>query len=196
MKSILNTSPLAPSIAFRLTVLALILGVLSPAPAAQSRPSEYQVKAVYLFNFSRFVEWPAEPAASPNEPFSICVLGQDPFGAALGATLAGETVGGRRLVANRIEKPQDALTCRVLFVSISEQSRLRAILDMLDKKSVLTVSDIPRFAEQGGMIEFVMQGEKVRFEVNLTNATEAGLKLSSELLKVAVTVRGKHHAGG
>lgn len=157
--------------------------------AQQERPGEFQVKAAYLYNFSRFIEWPPLPAADKNTPFAICVLGKDPFGPALDAALTGEGDGGQSLVARRLSKPQDALACRILFVGSSEESRLKEILAVLGRSSVLTVSDIPRFSERGGMIEFVLKGDKIRFDVNLSNANGAGLAVSSDLLKVALVVR-------
>ncbi len=163
--------------------------------AQDSRPGEYQVKAAYLYNFIRFVEWPAAPAAVKNGPFAICVLGKDPFGPVLDSILSGEAIGGSSLVAKRISKPEDALACRVVFVDASEESHLKDILTVLDKASVLTVSDIPKFSERGGMIEFVFDGDKVRFEVNVSNAVDAGLTVSSDLLKVAVAVKRNSQPG-
>jgi len=154
----------------------------------QSTANEYQIKATYLYDFSRFVEWPAQPATG-NQPFGICVLGTDPFGQALDAVLSGERVGARDLVARRISNPQEAGGCQILFVSASEQKRLKDILTALNNSSVLTVSDIPAFSEHGGMIGFVVDSGKVRFEVNLKRASDAGLTLSADLLKVAVSVR-------
>jgi hypothetical protein len=156
--------------------------------AQQPKASEYEVKAAYLYNFSRFVQWPVA-AAAKGDSFPICVIGQDPFGRILDAALAGETVDNKTVVAKRVAKPQEAVNCRVLYVSLSEDSRLKEILAALDKSGVLTVSDIPDFSQRGGMIEFVTVAKRVRFAVNLTSAEEAGLMLSSDLLKVAVTVR-------
>jgi hypothetical protein len=170
-------------------LLALLLPFSCALVAQQPKASEYEVKSAYLLNFGRFVEWPGQPAPAENEPFAICVLGKDPFGKALDATLAGESIEGRSLVAKRLSKPQDAAGCRVLFISASEDTRLRETFAALNKSNILTVSDIPRFAQRGGMIEFVMDGAKVRFEVNVTNANNAGLALSSDLLKVAVAIR-------
>jgi hypothetical protein len=163
--------------------------------AQQAKPGEYQVKAAYLYNFSRFIEWPPLPAADKDEPFAICVLGKDPFGSVLDATLSGEGIAGQRLVARHLSKPQDALACRILFVGASEEDHLKEILTVLGKSSVLTVSDIPRFSERGGMIEFVLKGDKVRFEVNVSNALDAGLRVSSDLLKVAIAVRKNAQSG-
>jgi hypothetical protein len=155
----------------------------------QAQASAYQVEAVYLFNFSRFVEWPAQVTAVKNEPFGICVLGTDPFGPALDATLSGEKNHGATLVARRISKAQESSGCRILFVSSSEESRLKEIFSALDGTNVLTVSDIRDFSQRGGMIQFVLAEGKVRFEVNVKNASNAGLTLSSDLLEVALAVR-------
>jgi hypothetical protein len=173
-------------------VAAIMLGSLFWLPCARSqtpKPSEYDVKAAYLFNFSRFVEWPAQPAETSNDSFAICVLGRDPFGAALNTTIARESIAGKTVVAKQIVSPQDADHCRVLFISSSEDRRLKQILDALGKASILTVSDLPKFTERGGMVQFVLAENRVRFEVNSAITDRAGLTLSSELLKVAVNVR-------
>jgi hypothetical protein len=124
-----------------------------------------------------------------GEFFTICVLGEDPFGATLDKTIAGESINGKKVAIKRIAKPQDALGCRILFISSREESRLKGILATLAKTSVLTVSDIPQFTRRGGMIQFVVEANKVRFEVNLATAEKASLALSSQLLKVALNVR-------
>jgi hypothetical protein len=170
----------------------MVMAALLYAPGAQAqapKPTEYQVKAAYLSNFGRFVEWPAGGAPAPDQPFNVCVLGQDPFGPALDSALAGEAINGAALAAKRIPKGQDAAMCRILFISSSEESDLKAILAALDKASIVTVSDFPQFVKRGGMIQFVMDGNRVRFEVNLAAVQHAGLNLSSELLKVAIAVR-------
>lgn len=173
-----------------LVIVGILFGV-SGLSAQKSKPQEYEVKATYLFNFARFVEWPPSSAAAKSDSFAICVLGQDPFGPALDAIVAGESIDGKAVLAKRVSKPQDAVSCRVLYISSSEDSRLKEVLAALDKSGVLTVSDIPQFSQRGGMIEFTLQGNNVRFEVNLAIAENTGLTLSSELLKVAITVR-KH----
>jgi hypothetical protein len=171
-------------------VLAILVfltgGVLH---AQQTKASEYAVKATYLYNFSRFVQWPADTPAAKDDAFSICVFGDDPFGGTLDTILSGESINGKRVVTRRISKAQDALNCRVVYISGSEENRLKDVLASLDKSGVLTVSDIPQFSQRGGMIEFVSVANKIRFEVNLGAAQSAGLTLSSDLLKVAVVVR-------
>jgi len=143
------------------------------------------VKAAYLANFPKFVEWPAKVATGA----SFCVLGQDPFGMTLDAAVAGETIHRIQLAAKRVSKAQDALDCRVLFVSSSEESHWTEIQAALKTSSILTVSDMREFARRGGIVQFVLDGNRVRFEVNLTATGTAGLTLSSELLKLAVAVR-------
>jgi hypothetical protein len=166
----------------------------SGLPAQQPKPSEYQVKAAYLYNFGRFVKWPAG-AAVQGDSFAVCVLGQDPFGATLDSTLAGEALDGKPVVIRRIARPQDAADCRILFVSSTEEHHLKEILAAIDQASVLTVSDIPGFSRRGGIIQFIAEGDRVRFEINLASAESARLVLSSELLKVAVSVRRSPRSG-
>ncbi len=172
-----------------LLAISIALVLLSPAclPAQQSNPSEYEVKAAYLYDFGKFVAWPANATAAGE--FTICVQGVDPFGATLDAITAGERINGKKIAINRITKPQEAVSCHILFISSSEESQLKEILATLDKTSVLTVSDISQFTRRGGMIQFVVEANKVRFEVNVTSAERAGLVLSSQLLKVAISVR-------
>jgi len=174
-----------------LAALAIAWGLLAvPITRAQSaKPTDYQVKAAYLYNFGRFVEWPAKVSASQTRSFSICVLGEDPFGPALDATFAGEKIGNQKVVARRISDPHDSVDCQILFISASETNRLNKIIESLDKTAILTVSDIPKFSQRSGMIQLVLDGGRIRFEVNLTATQRAGLTLSSELLKVATAVR-------
>jgi hypothetical protein len=161
----------------------------------QQKPSEYQVKAAYLYNFGRFVEWPAQVTSAKTGSFTICILGEDPFSRALDATLAGETIGNQKVTARRISSSHDSLDCQILFISSSEASRLDKIIDSLDNTAVLTVSDIPQFSQHRGMIQFVSEENRIRFEVNLTATQRAGLTLSSDLLKVATAVRKNPQPG-
>jgi hypothetical protein len=169
-----------------LTIAWALIG--APSHAQHTGPTEYEVKAAYLYNFGKFVDWPAN-VTTARDSFTICVLGDDPFGATFDTTIAGESINGKKVVVNRIARPKDAVSCRILFVSSSEGSRLPEILATLEKTSVLTVSDMPQFTRRGGMIQFLVEANRVRFEVNLTAAEHAGLTLSSQLLKVAISVR-------
>jgi len=180
-----------------LLAVAIAWGLLSvPVAGAQSpKPTDYQVKAAYLYNFGRFVEWPVKSATARNNSFTICVLGEDPFGQALDVTLAGETIGNQKVTARRISSPQESADCQILFISSSEAKRLNKIIEALDKNAVLTVSDIPQFSQRQGMIQFVLEENRIRFEVNLAATQRAGLTLSSELLKVATAVRKNPQPG-
>ncbi len=163
--------------------------------AQQPKPSEYQVKATYLYNFGRFVRWPDAVGPGKGESFPVCVIGQDPFGAILDSTLGGEALDGKPVVLRRISKPHEAGECRILFISSTEEKRLKEILTALDESGVLTVSDMPGFTRRGGMIQFLLEGDRVRFEINLASAESAKLVLSSELLKVAASVKRSGRSG-
>ncbi|HWD97546.1 MAG TPA: YfiR family protein [Bryobacteraceae bacterium] len=167
-------------------VLAAIYG-RAGLYADSPRPTEYQVKAAYLANFAKFVEWPPG-AVTDSNPIPICVVGQDPFGPVLDATVSGESVDRHPLVARRIGSMSDVDGCRIVFVSSSE-AMAGAVLAAAERAPILTVSDVPGFLKQGGMIEFVLDANRVRFEINLAAARAAGLNLSSELLRVATAVR-------
>jgi hypothetical protein len=155
--------------------------------ASQMALEEYEVKAAYLYNFGRFVRWPE--ATTGGETFPVCTIGRDPFGATLDGLLAGESIDGRRLVALRLTSLESANACRILFVGRTEESRLATVLGAVSGLPILTVSDLPRFAQRGGMIEFVLDDNRVRFEIDLDAAEASGLRLASELLRVATAVR-------
>ncbi len=176
------------------TVLAFL--VLPPHCRAQDAPlpTELQIKAVYLYNFGKFVRWQVN-AASGRNSFDICVIGKNPFAGALESTVAGESIDGKSIVIRNIVGMQEASQCRILFISSSEAGRLKPILIAARHLSALTVSDISGFAQRGGMIEFVNQEGRVRFEVNVAPMGESGLTVSSELLKVATRVIGNDHVG-
>ena len=172
-------------------MLWIFLGPLT-ASAQQGKPSVYDVEATYLYQFARFVQRPGanRPADQPAS-FLICVLGRDPFGSVLDSTIKGERVDGAAIMAKRITSSEETSDCQILFIAASEESRLARTLMPLAKLPILTVSDIPNFADRGGMIGLLLKDNRVRFEVNLMNAQAAGLTLSSQLLKVAISVKGQ-----
>jgi hypothetical protein len=175
-------------------LLALcVLSLTTRSEAQQTRPTESQVKAAYLFNFGKFVHWPA--LANSVDSLQICVLGKNSFGTVLDATVKGETISGKPVTTRNIPSMHEADGCHLLFVSMSEETRLSTILASAKRLPVLTVSDLPRFAERGGMIGLVNQEDRIRFEVNIAPIEDAGLTVSSELLKVALRVIRKR-AGG
>ena len=154
--------------------------------AEPSRPSEYEVKAAFLYNFARFAQWPPSRASERNV-FRICVLGADPFGSAFDA-ISGRQAKGLDLRISRHRAISEISDCDILFVSSSEGARVREIVRSLTA-AVLTVSDTEGFAQQGGMINFVVREKKIRFQINVDAAERAGIKISSKLLRLADVIR-------
>lgn len=151
-------------------------------------PTPAQVEAVFLFNFTQFVDWPPQAFADAAAPIVIGVLGSDPFGATLDEVVRGEAVKGRPLVVHRGQHIEELVDCQILFISRSERTHLAPLLAMLKGRNVLTVSDLDEFASVGGMICFVLVDNKVRLRVNPEAAKAAGLTVSSKLLRVAQIV--------
>jgi hypothetical protein len=175
-----------------LPLLLAAAALAMPGSPARAQPAaaEYDVKAAFLYNFTKFVEWP--PAAFPDarSPLKICVLGEDPFGKTLRA-LMDEEVGGRPLTLLRLDSLSNPAACHVLFISRSERNRLPQIFATLDDAPVLTVGDTPELFEQGGIINFILERSKVRFEINQEAAERVGIKISSKLLALARYVKGR-----
>jgi len=166
-----------------------VLLVAGPGLAAQAaRASEYDVKAVFLFNFAQFVDWPAEAFPHSDTPLVIGVLGDDPFGGVLDQTVGDERLGGRPFQVRRFHSVDEIETCHILFVSRPEGDRPQNILAGLRNRPILTVSDADGFAERGGMIRFVTERGRIRLQLNLAAAEAAHLTISSKLLRVAEVV--------
>jgi len=182
-----EVSSIASYFAFLFGVLAL---AAISSPAQTVHPTEYQVKAAYLYNFGKFVRWQSDRVANSG-PLEICVLGKDPFGMVLDSTVAGDSIDGRKITVGRVSSVQQAAPCSILFISSSEDKQLSSILAAAADLGLLTVSDMANFAERGGAVGFVTQQERIRFEVNRDAAQRSHLVLSSELLKVASKVIGK-----
>ncbi|MHB9027251.1 MAG: YfiR family protein [Candidatus Latescibacterota bacterium] len=156
-----------------------------PVIFAQSPPvREYQVKAAFLFRFANFVDWPDRAFQSKESGFVIGVLGDNPFGEALDS-LKGKTIKGRRVVVRNYTEVEDALNCQVLFISGSENDNLPSIIKSLSESPVLTVGDREGFCRKGVMINMVPVEKNIGFEVNDSAARRAGLRISSQLLKLA-----------
>ena len=169
-----------------LVIVSLIFGGLAiPTSAADKEPSlEYQVKAAFLLNFTKFIEWPATESAA-GTPFFICILGEDPFGGALEKIVEGETVQGRKPAVQRIQRYQ-AQPCSIVYAGRQEKE-LNNFLAGLGR-GVLTVGEGEQFVREGGMIAFAIENRRVRFDVNQTAAAKGGLRISSKLLNVARSV--------
>lgn len=169
-------------------VLALIIGLAGSSLMAAPQPGEYQIKAAYLINFARYMEWPAGrlPAGAV---LRLCLLGRDPFGGSLLA-LEGRPVQGREVRFRQADSLDQALECHIVFVSGSEERRLGLILRGLSGRGVLSVSDIEGFAEAGGGIGMVTEDDRVRFDINQAALTRDGLRASSQLLRLGRQVFG------
>jgi hypothetical protein len=171
-----------------LWVLGVVMLLLSSAQVQSSTASEYQVKAAFLYNFAKFVEWPPSSFSDASAPLQICVFGRDPFGEELRNITSEKTVNGRKLEVRQVADLQHARSCHILFVASSGKTAVKQIVEGLRGVSVLTVGDTKGFAEQGGMINFVLENDRVQFEVSRKAAEQAGLKISSKLLSVAKLV--------
>jgi len=171
-------------------VLMLSLAPCLLSEARAQVPNEYEVKAAFLYNFIKFVDWP-QPSKPVQEPLLICVIGDDPFGASLDKIVEGKHANGRSLQVRRFNRADDAKSCEIAFVSASEKTHLRSILEALKGANTLTVGDTPRFAEMGGVINLVLQDNLVHFEINVDAARSHGLTISSRLLGLARIVRTK-----
>jgi hypothetical protein len=159
--------------------------------SAQSNPSgEYQVKAAFLFHFAQFVDWPPEAFKDAASPLTYCTVGEDPFHGALDASLNGKTIDGRPVRVLHFKLPQEVQPCQILFLGAPEKKSLSATLVNLGASPVLTVGESQDFIEQGGMIGFLWEDNKVHFEINLEAAERAKLKISARLLTLAKKVIG------
>lgn len=167
-------------------VAALLLLPVQAIPA----PSEYQVKAVFLFNFARFVDWPALTFVSERAPFTLCVYGPDPFGADLDTVVRGEAVGGRPIEVRRLGDTREFRDCQILYIARDSDRELEQIVAALDNRSTLTVSDADGAARRGVMIRMMTVGGKIRLRVNVEAARAAHLTISSNLLRSAEIVGG------
>jgi hypothetical protein len=175
---------------------ACLLACAGKMAKAQTQTlSESQIKAGFVFNFTKFVEWPTDAFVDSGSPIVLGVVGESPITDLLIETSAGKTVDGRAVTIRRVKEGQDPRTCHILFVSSSEQKRALLILQKLKGSPVLTVSETTGFAQAGGMINFFVEGNKVRLEINLDAAAKARLKISAKVIAVARQVTGELHGG-
>ncbi|MBK1723990.1 YfiR family protein [Thiocystis violacea] len=180
------TRPRRPRALIPRLLLGCVLGVASAL--ALGGAEENELAAAYLYNFSKFVHWPSSAMRDPAAPLVLCVYGRTPAGESIGA-LDGKLAQGHRIRIDRLSRG-DALTrCHIVYVSASESPYLNPLLRTLANRPALTVSEIPGFAAAGGMIGFVKEDNRLRFEINRGSAEAAGLSLSSQLLKLATRVQ-------
>ena len=163
-----------------------IVCILLTVQFAQAQTSsEYQVKAVFLYNFTRFVDWPATSFESANSPFVIGILGSDPFGTYIDETVSGESTGEHPIVIKRFKTVKDIDNCHILFINSTDAEAIKSILADTKEKKILTVSDANNFASLGGIIGFFIENNKIRMQINTEAAKAASLSISSKLLGVA-----------
>jgi hypothetical protein len=154
--------------------------------AADTQPTEYQLKAAYIYHFAQFVDWPASAFPEANSPLIIGVLGKNPFGNSLQQIVDGKVLNNHPLTVREFHSVEELTNvCHILFISQSEKSRLPEIFSAVSKMSTLTVGEVSHFTENGGMVNFVLEDDKIRFQINEINVDNAGLKMSFKLLSLA-----------
>jgi hypothetical protein len=177
-------------------LIAVLTGAAGPARAEDAPSLEYKVKAAFLFNFLKFVEWPPPEPSQLNTPITIAVLGTDKFGAAFDE-VTSRKIKDRGIAIKRFadfnsdEAKAQLPSCQLVFVSANQQKYTKEILDLLHKKPVLIVGETPGFLEAGGMVNFIMQDGKVCFELNQDTAEICELKMASQLMRLAKRVIDK-----
>ena len=169
----------------RMLSLLLLLEVALQLSAQVPAFDEYQVKAAFLYNFAKFVEWPPGTFASSNDPIGICIVGQNPFGSALEYMVQGKKVGDRTFAVRRLPDTQQASQCQIIFIGAAEWKRTRSLLDAVKSAGILTVGESDDFTALGGIINFRLDGPRVRIQVDLQTAEHARLRISSKLLSLA-----------
>ena len=170
-------------------LFSVIFTIGSYCRAQNSQPTEYQIKAAFIYNFARFVDWPTQAFADASSPLIIGVLGRNDFGSSLAQTINGKTVHGHPLQFKLFPSLSQVTNCQVLFISASEKNRLSKIISTLGTAGILTVGDTDDFIARGGMIRLEIVADKVRFDINNSAAKSAGLTISSKLLTLAINVR-------
>lgn len=170
-------------------ILLVCLSVSGLKLYAQTPSSkEYQIKAIFLFNFAQFVSWPAKSFSSPDEPFCIGILGDDPFGSFLDETVKDEKVGTHALMIRRYREIEEVKNCQILFISKSERNHMENIFKYLKNKNILTVGDNDVFLEDGGIIGFSTKENKIHLMINPAAAKRVNLSISSKVLRLAEIV--------
>jgi len=184
--------PLGVSRGLFLSVAMAACFFMNAVPRADAQPSsapEYEVKAAFIFNFAKFVEWPQGSFPDDHTPIGLCVTNGNPFAGAL-ESIRGKTVKGREIVIRQCKEIEDMASCHILYVGSSEKRRLAQLLPLIKDRRILTVGDEKGFAQMGGIINFIIVDNKVSFEINVDAAKRAGLEISSKLLRLAEIVRG------
>jgi hypothetical protein len=176
-----------------LALVSLFLAGVGKRTGAQTAAEEYRVKAAFIFHFAQLVDWPPEKPTGTDNSLVLCTLGDDPFQGLLEGTVAGKAIGNRILRIRHLGEPQDMQTCQIVFLGRAQSKRIPVLVATLHNAPVLTVGETAGFLDAGGMIDFLLEDNKVRFEVNLDAAESADLKIGSRLLVLAQRVVGEGH---
>ena len=169
-------------------VAGALLALCVASVSAAQQPTEYQVKAAYLFNFGQFVEWPVAAFDSPAAPFAICIVGEDPFGSTIDEVVRGEAVNGHRLVIRRYKQGEAIAGCNILFIGRSEAANLERTLEALRGRNILTVTDSPGDESRDAIIVLLTEKNRIRMRINLAAARANNLVISAKLLRPAEVV--------
>ena len=185
---------------FRAGAAACVCGVvvflaMAIPMRAQSKVDEYKLKAAFVFHFAEMTDWPASAFGANQNEMTFCTVGNDPFAGELDSTLAGKSVGQRAVRIRHVKQATEARGCQVVFLGSGEMKRLPELLTQIGNSPVMTVGESDGFLQQGGMFSFCLDGNKIRFEINVAPAERAGLKISSRLLMLAKDVMGNHGQG-
>jgi hypothetical protein len=179
-----------PSFIAGIALLGLLLAAGAEPVGAQSQADEYRVKAAFLYHFVQLVDWPMGSLGDTGQPLNLCTIGDDPFQGELDRSVDGKSVGARLIHVKHLRDLKALLACQIVFIGKSEDKRTPAIFAELIAEPVLTVGESDNFAQQGGMIGFLLDENKIRFSINLDPAEKSGLKISSKLLLLAKEVIG------
>jgi hypothetical protein len=170
------------------TFVVAMLGTVIAA-GAQPQLDEYQVKAAFLYNFAKFVEWPPQAFKDAADPIAVCIAGETPIQAQLESAVAGKMAGNRSFAVRKVADAQHAGGCHILFIGLAERKRIPALLAGISKWGILTVGETPEFIAAGGAVNFKLEDGKVRFEINVEAAEQERLRISSKLLSLAEIVK-------
>ena len=167
----------------------MLLGLPRPAAPLGQTIEEYQLKAAFIFNIAKFVEWPTDAFQSPKDPIVLCILGASPFGDALAQAANGKTIDDRKFAIRPVSDLRQAGGCHILFVSASERKRFRSILGEIASSGILTVGDVESFSIEGGVVNLKLDGDKIRIRINVQAAERERIRISSKLLSLSQVVR-------
>ena len=166
-------------------VLMFYILFSSPIKAQINSPEEYQLKAVFLYNFTRFVDWPLHSFSNSNSPFVIGIVGNDPFGSNLEEAIRGESVGSHTMIIQHYSEITESTNCHLLFINSKDPDEIRGILEAVKGKNILTVNEYSKFPQLGGMVQFINENNKIKLVINNNAVKVTQLQISSKLLSVA-----------